>query len=744
MSKKIQDYTPYVSLAKTDVLPHTVAALAHEVRGVLAHEAMNSEVIATNTVIVDPNATALAGKIYTTFAAAMVYVQTQSPAANNRWTIKYSGSGSVVDTITMQDYVDVEAVHTVQIAAPLTSACTSYSKAGVLKNFDIQLFDGGASTYFVCKDCIISGVATLVFPPFNPTLTAGYLMFLNCTLKGGDFSDASEMVIFHSKADQSSSFQTVDQLTYAYHSYFSKAVLNGGWYYNCEIEDIGGSLTLTDNAAWIYKFFNTSFQGAYTVSGNTDMSFWECSGDAFTIDMGLAPNNFITYNCTDFTVSGANASSWVNYGGCFQDATAGLSASDTQTAIENLAGDTLRSVNVAGAAQGDVLYFNGSNWVNLAPGVSGQFLQTQGAAANPIWAAAGGGSTTLQQAFDNGQTITIADGDNQTLAITNNDNTNDTTTLDLDQNNGGIVIDLDHTSGDALTTKSVTIDSGNNGLGAVSAVEIVAVSDGSTCDALVINSTGGGGLGTGIDITVSGSTTAGVQAVVSGGSVNTGLDITATGGSNTGIGADITSTANSASDVSIGLKVDSTNSGAGDALALQVVNGVIEIASEVPSTTTNRLYNNSGTLYFNGGALTGGGATTFAALTDTNISGAAQGDVLYWDGSNWVNLGPGTNGYFLKTQGAAANPVWAAVSGSSSYASTFNATTDWTDDGSTYSITFTHSLATYDHIVQVKEGTGPYTVAYPDIDDTDTNNTKITVSKTPDERFAGRIMIKAL
>ena len=38
------------------------------------------------------------------------------------------------------------------------------------------------------------------------------------------------------------------------------------------------------------------------------------------------------------------------------------------------------------ANQGDIMYFDGTNWVDLSPGTSGQFLQTQGAAANPQWA----------------------------------------------------------------------------------------------------------------------------------------------------------------------------------------------------------------------------------------------------------------------------------------------------------------------------------------------------------------------
>lgn len=42
-------------------------------------------------------------------------------------------------------------------------------------------------------------------------------------------------------------------------------------------------------------------------------------------------------------------------------------------------------------AQGDILYYNGTKLTNLGPGTSGQFLKTQGAGANPVWAAAGGG-----------------------------------------------------------------------------------------------------------------------------------------------------------------------------------------------------------------------------------------------------------------------------------------------------------------------------------------------------------------
>ena len=38
-----------------------------------------------------------------------------------------------------------------------------------------------------------------------------------------------------------------------------------------------------------------------------------------------------------------------------------------------------------------------------------------------------------------------------------------------------------------------------------------------------------------------------------------------------------------------------------------------------------------------------------------------QGELLYRDGSGYQRLGAGTSGYYLKTQGAGANPVWAAI-----------------------------------------------------------------------------------
>ena len=61
---------------------------------------------------------------------------------------------------------------------------------------------------------------------------------------------------------------------------------------------------------------------------------------------------------------------------------------------------------------------------------------------------------------------------------------------------------------------------------------------------------------------------------------------------------------------------------------------------------------------------------TAPVIQDNSVTGAkialgsdAQGDVMYYNGTDWARLAAGTNGYFLKTQGTSANPAWAAAGG---------------------------------------------------------------------------------
>jgi hypothetical protein len=49
------------------------------------------------------------------------------------------------------------------------------------------------------------------------------------------------------------------------------------------------------------------------------------------------------------------------------------------------------------------------------------------------------------------------------------------------------------------------------------------------------------------------------------------------------------------------------------------------------------------------------------AVTKLTIASAAAGDILYYNGSAWVRLPAGTNGYTLKMNGAGTAPEWVNV-----------------------------------------------------------------------------------
>ena len=51
-------------------------------------------------------------------------------------------------------------------------------------------------------------------------------------------------------------------------------------------------------------------------------------------------------------------------------------------------------------------------------------------------------------------------------------------------------------------------------------------------------------------------------------------------------------------------------------------------------------------------------AAKIAANVVTTDATGVQGDILYYDGSEWARLSAGTGGYFLQTQGASQNPTW--------------------------------------------------------------------------------------
>ena len=214
----------------------------------------------------------------------------------------------------------------------------------------------------------------------------------------------------------------------------------------------------------------------------------------------------------------------------------------------------VNDLTITGEVQGSVLYFDGSNWVQLPPGTSGQVLTTGGGGANPAWATSGGGTTDHTLLTNLGWT---ASGHTGTLgSLAGFDGAGAASYL-TGVSNGDIAY-FDGTAWTRLAPGTAGERLQTNGAGA--APTWVAAGGGTSDHSILTN----------LGWTVSGHTgTAGTLA-----------------------------------------------------------------------------------------AFDGAGATAF-------LSGVLQGDVLYFDGTEWKRLAPGTSGEFLQTQGAGSNPLWAVPSGTS-------------------------------------------------------------------------------
>ncbi len=103
---------------------------------------------------------------------------------------------------------------------------------------------------------------------------------------------------------------------------------------------------------------------------------------------------------------------------------------DATIATADIANNAVNGAKIAigSDAQGDVIYYNGTDYVRLGAGTSGQFLKTQGVSADVIWADAAVSPLTLTAANSSSQVP---------LTIVQNDVTNDPTCLIVTNNGEG-------------------------------------------------------------------------------------------------------------------------------------------------------------------------------------------------------------------------------------------------------------------------------------------------------------------
>jgi len=124
----------------------------------------------------------------------------------------------------------------------------------------------------------------------------------------------------------------------------------------------GSNITITTNAT--SDTLTIASTAAGVTNGDKGDIVVSGSGDVWTIDSGVVSNaKLATMNASTIKARITGST------GAPEDA--------TMTQVLDLTG---------GSAQGSILYRGASTWTALAPGTSGQFLQTQGSGANPAWA----------------------------------------------------------------------------------------------------------------------------------------------------------------------------------------------------------------------------------------------------------------------------------------------------------------------------------------------------------------------
>lgn len=187
------------------------------------------------------------------------------------------------------------------------------------------------------------------------------------------------------------------------------------------INIVGGSTGLTTSGAsatlTLGGLLNSTYGGT-GVSIPTAHGIMVAEGASAMTPIVLGAGQVLIGTTASDPVAGAIGSgSGILVGNSSGSISVSLAAIADHTLLANISGGALAPSsttltalidNAIGSTQGDILYRNATSWVVLAPSTSGFVLTTGGAAANPSWAAAPGGTpAALTKTDDTNVTLTL-------------------------------------------------------------------------------------------------------------------------------------------------------------------------------------------------------------------------------------------------------------------------------------------------------------------------------------------------
>ena len=430
----------------------------------------------------------------------------------------------------------------------------------------------------------------------------------------------------------------------------------------------GGTITSTGNiglqAGGVSNTYLSNMP-AYTVKANVTGSS--------AIPTDATPSAVLdTFGSTQGMTLYRGASGWAALAGSGTNTLLSLSGSTSNPAWRSLSYMIDNAIDSA-SAQGTILYRSASTWSALAPGLSGQLLQTGGASANPSWKTVTGAGTVTSVDVSGGTTGLTTSGGPVTVS--------GTITLDgtLAAKNGGTGFST-YTTGDILYASGTTTLSALSDVATGNALISGGVSTAPSWGKIGLSTHVSGTLGTanggtGLTSFTSGGAlyatstsalTTGTLPVASGG---TGVTTTpANGALLIGNGTGYTSaTLTAGSNISItntagGISIASTASGGVTSVSQTFTGGIISVSGS-PITTSGTLAltvagTSGGIPYFSSSSAWASSAALAAnALVVGGGAGAAPATVTTGTGVvTALGVNTGTAGSFVVNGGALGTP----------------------------------------------------------------------------------------
>ena len=198
---------------------------------------------------------------------------------------------------------------------------------------------------------------------------------------------------------------------------------DGDLYYNPSTGTVTATIfagALTGNAATVTT--NANLTGHITSTGNAAIlgSFTVAQLSTALSDASISGNNTgdqttvsgSSGSCTGnaATATALAASRTIGMTGDVVWTSASFDGTGNVTGTATIQADSVDGTMIAigSDAQGDIMYYTGSDWARLGAGTSGHYLKTQGTSANPVWASVGGGTATA---------VTVADESTDTTCF---------------------------------------------------------------------------------------------------------------------------------------------------------------------------------------------------------------------------------------------------------------------------------------------------------------------------------------